>query len=394
MSINDVVKLFGSAWIVMMADVDAASILTGVADGQTYGYRLIILLLVLTLPLFIVQDAAGRVGAVNNGKGLGTILREKFSQKFALVAAIPMFLVDLFTYVIEYVGIAVGSLMIGVPVYISLPLFFVIHLSIVLTRTYEKMEKTLLGISIFLIVAFIVQALLRGVSPNQELLYFSTSRSFLFFLAANIGAVVMPFMIFYQASATAYKYDNSDLGKDIKVKWSSLETFIGALVSELLMVAIEVSTTGLSSSIDPLNYREMSYALSAISGSYSPYLFGIGLICGGLLALIVESLGSAWGTLEALNKHNYKNVTLLYISESIPAVLIAFVFSHNYEQIVNTILSLMSVTPIIVFIPSLFVGLLVSDKKIMGKYSYSRRRLVIYWITVALLLLSGIISLF
>lgn len=377
----------------MMADVDAASILTGVADGQTYGYRLIILLLVLTLPLYIVQEAAGRVGAVNNGKGLGTLLREKFSQKFALTAAIPMFLVDLFTYVVEYVGIAVGSLMIGVPVYISLPLFFVIHLSIVLTRTYEKMEKTLLGISFFLVIAFIVQAFLRGVSPNQQLLYFSASKSFLFFLAANIGAVVMPFMIFYQASATAYKYNNSALSKDVKVKWSSMETFIGALVSELLMVAIEISTTGLSSSIDPLNYREMSYALSAISGIYSPYVFGIGLICGGLLALIVESLGSAWGTLEALNKHNHRNTTLLYVFESVPAIIIASIFSQNYDQIVNTVLSLMSVTPIIVFIPAFFVGLLVGDEKIMGKYSYSRRRMVIYWITVVILLISGIMSL-
>lgn len=92
MSIKDIARLFGPAWIVMMADVDAASVITAVANGEEYGYRLIWLLLILTIPLFIIQDAAGRLGAVNNGKGFGELIREKFSQKSALLAALPMFL--------------------------------------------------------------------------------------------------------------------------------------------------------------------------------------------------------------------------------------------------------------------------------------------------------------
>lgn len=398
-TIKDAIKLFGPAWIVMMADVDAASVLTGVADGQEYGYRLIWLLLLLTLPLFLIQDAAGRIGAVNNGKGLGSLIRGKFSTSLALLSSIPMFGVDVFTYVVEYSGIAVGSLILGIPIYVSLPIFFLIHLAIILTKKYAKAEKILLGISFILMISFIIQAGLRGIVPNQQIFYLSSSPSFIFIVAANIGAVIMPFMLFYQASATAYKYIDVNSSSEVKVKWSSYETIIGAIVSEALMVAIELATTGISKSVDPLNYEQISQALSIVSGNLSPYIFGIGLISAGFLALIVESFGSAWGTLESLNKYDpfdgksHKNLVWLYLTESVPALIVVMIFSNNFDKIVNFVLTLMSISPIIALIPAFFIGIVVGDKKIMGDNAYGKTRLIIYWVTMALIGISGIISL-
>ncbi|MEM1600286.1 MAG: divalent metal cation transporter, partial [Sulfolobaceae archaeon] len=380
------------AWIVMMADVDAASVITGVANGQLYGYRLIWLLLLLAIPLFIIQDAAGRLGAINQGKGLGELIRERFSKKYALLAAAPMFGVDVFTYIVEYVGIAVGGLILGIPPYISLPIFYLFHIMIVLTRKYERMEKPLIIISLVLVFSFFAQAFLRGIVQNQQIFYISTSSSFLFFVAANIGAVVMPFMIFYQASATAYKDANCYSSPKTKIKWSTYETLIGAIISEVIMIAIEMATTGVSPTVDPLNYKEIASALSLISGSYSPYIFGIGLISASFLALIVESLGSAWGTLEALGKRSFRSFLSLYFAESIPAILTVLLFV-NYDAIVNFALTLMSISPIILIIPTFFVGILVKDKRLMGDFAYSKSRMIIYWITVILLAFSGIISL-
>lgn len=375
-----------------MADVDAASVLTGVANGQEYGYRLIWLLLLLSIPLYIIQEAAGRLGAVNNGKGLGEIIRERYSGKIALLASLSMFVVDVFTYIVEYVGIAVGGLVLGIPPYITLPIFFVFHLVIISTRKYEKIEKFLLPISLLLAVAFVLQAMLRGIVNGENVLYFSPSKSFTFLVAANIGAVIMPFMIFYQTSATSYKYQNVESSIETKIKWSSIETLIGAIVSELIMVAIEMATTGISPSVDPLNYKEISYALSLVSGPFSPYIFGIGLICAAFLALIVESLGSAWGTLEALGKNSFNNFILLYISESIPALVITLLFTNNYDNVVNFALTLMSIAPFIVVIPCVLIGMLVKDKNLMMNYAYGRTRMLVYWITVAMILIGGILA--
>jgi Mn2+/Fe2+ NRAMP family transporter len=47
MSIKDAIKLFGPAFIVMVANTDVASIIAGVANGEVYGYGLIWFLLIL-----------------------------------------------------------------------------------------------------------------------------------------------------------------------------------------------------------------------------------------------------------------------------------------------------------------------------------------------------------
>ena len=59
-SVGRFASSFGPAWLVMIADVDAASIITAAETGAMYNYGLIWLLLVLIIPLFFIQEAAGK----------------------------------------------------------------------------------------------------------------------------------------------------------------------------------------------------------------------------------------------------------------------------------------------------------------------------------------------
>ena len=79
-------------------------------------------------------------------------------------------------------------------------------------------------------------------------------------MAATAGAVVMPFMLFYQTSATAEK--------KVKSLWSSrLETLIGAVASEVGMVVILLATIGLNGTLLGSNSPEkLSRALSFLAG--------------------------------------------------------------------------------------------------------------------------------
>lgn len=79
------------------------------------------------------------------------------------------------------------------------------------------------------------------------------------------------------------------------------ETLFGAIVSELLMVIVEMVFSGVPKTTDFASASQLSVALDAVAGSFSPYLFGIGLIAAGFIALIVISMGSAWGVVESLN---------------------------------------------------------------------------------------------
>ncbi|MEM1627364.1 MAG: divalent metal cation transporter [Sulfolobaceae archaeon] len=389
MSIKDISRLFGPAWIVMIANIDTASVIAAVSNGQIYGYGLVWFLVLLTVPLFIIQEACGRIGAVT-GLGLGELIRSRFSGYVAILTMAPIFIADMASYIVEYIGIVLGGLLIGIPPYISLPSFFLIHIMLVIKGKYQSFEKFLILISFILFLAFLIQLIIRGIDPTQSIFYFSTDPNFLFFLATNVGAVIMPFMPIYQASATAYKYSRLDYEVKDKVKWVSIETIIGSIVSELIMIFIEMSTTGLGIK-DPLNYHNISESLSIV-GNFSPLVFGIGLIFSGLLSLIVISLGSSWGILEALRKNNdIKSFLAIYSIESLPAIIIIALM--NYQNIVYTILEILSIYPIIVSIPAILIGYLVSDRKVMGEFAYKGPRKILYWLMTSLVLISGIISL-
>jgi Mn2+/Fe2+ NRAMP family transporter len=381
--VGEIVRTWGPAWLVMIADVDAASAITAADSGALYGTKLVWFLMLLVIPLYVIQEVAGRVGAVTS-KGLGELIRENYSRRIALLAAIPMALVDIISYVVEYTGIAVGFQMMGVSPWICVPVAFLAHVIVVYNRRYAEAEKPLLIVSIIFSVVWIVAAFLtarHGIELTP--FYFSTSPEFIFMLAANIGAVIMPFMLFYQVSATAEK------GTDKKNVWAvRFETLIGALFSELIMVAIAISAIGINSkSLDFTSPKVLSQSLSSVAGHFAPYVFGIGLITASFIALIVISLGSCWGVTEAMGwgkKHWFK----VYLIESIPAVLIPL-FSFN---LIKLALNLMVLQIIVLIAPAIILGTIASNKKLMGDFSLKGFNKLIYWGFIVLIFVTGIVG--
>ncbi len=380
---GQITKTWGPAWLVMIADVDAASAITAANSGAQYGTKLVWFIMLLVIPLYVIQEVAGRVGVVT-GKGLGELIRENYRKSVAVLCAIPMALVDIISYVVEYTGIAVGFQMMGVSPMISVPIAFLAHLSIVYNKKYVQAEKPLLVFSILFSIIWIVAAFLtarHGIEVTP--FYFSKSPDFIFLLAANIGAVIMPFMLFYQVSATAEK------GTEKNNIWAvRFETLIGALFSELIMVAIAISAIGISTNnLDFTSPKVLSQSLVSVAGHFAPYVFGIGLITASFIALIVISLGSCWGVTEALGwgrKHWFK----VYLVESLPAVLVPL-FSFN---LIKLALNLMVLQIVVLIAPAIILGTIAMNKKLMGDFSLRGFNKYIYWFIIVLIFITGVIS--
>ena len=380
---GEIVRTWGPAWLVMIADVDAASAITAADSGAQYGTKLVWFLMLLIIPLYVIQEVAGRVGAVTS-KGLGELIRENYSRRIALLAAIPMASVDIISYIVEYTGIAVGFQMMGGSSWISVPVAFLAHALVVYNRKYAEAENPLLIISVIFAIVWIVAACLTArhgivIVP----FYFSTSPDFIFMLAANIGAVIMPFMLFYQVSATAEK------GTDKKNVWAvRFETLIGAIFSELIMAAIAISAIGINSnSLDFTSPKVLAQSLSSVAGHFAPYVFGTGLISASFIALIVISLGSSWGVTEAMGwgkKHWFK----VYLIESIPAVLIPL-FSFN---LIKLALNLMVLQIVVLIAPAIILGAIASNKKLMGSFYLKGFNKFIYWGFIVLIFATGVVS--
>ena len=61
----------------MFADTDAGSIVTAAQSGAQWGYRLLLIQLILAPVLFLVQELTVRLGAVT-GKGHGDLIKQHF----------------------------------------------------------------------------------------------------------------------------------------------------------------------------------------------------------------------------------------------------------------------------------------------------------------------------
>jgi Mn2+/Fe2+ NRAMP family transporter len=121
------------------------------------------------------------------------------------------------------------------------------------------------------------------------------NREFLYMVAAIIGAVFNPWMIFYQQSAVADK--KLGLGD---LKHARMDTAFGAVLTQCLTGAVLVAAAATLASSNGSaglgSVGEISNALSPLLGeSFGRLVFSAGVLGASLVAAIVCSLALAWG---------------------------------------------------------------------------------------------------
>jgi Mn2+/Fe2+ NRAMP family transporter len=122
-----------------------------------------------------------------------------------------------------------------------------------------------------------------------------SSPAYLYPVSANIGAVIMPWMIFYQQSAIV----NRGLRPE-HYRGASWDTGIGAVVTQLVMAAVLVSTAATIGKVNPnatLNtIGNITHALTPFVGlAMGRLLFSLGVLGAAMISSVVVSLAAAWG---------------------------------------------------------------------------------------------------
>ena len=81
--------VFGPGLVVMLADTDVGSVITAGQSGVQWGYRLLLLQLVLVPILYMVQELTVRL-AIFTGRGHGELIRDTFGPVWAWVSALGL----------------------------------------------------------------------------------------------------------------------------------------------------------------------------------------------------------------------------------------------------------------------------------------------------------------
>ncbi len=289
--------VFGPGLVVMLADTDVGSIITAGQSGVQWGYGLLLPQVILIPVLYIVQELTVRLG-IFTGKGHGELIREAFGPKWAWFSAAGLAVATGGALLTEFSGVAgVGDLF-GIPHYVSLPMAAVALLAIVITGSYRRVERVAILVGLFELAFFYV-AWAAKPSPAHMLAeslhppVFNSS--YMYLVAANIGAVIMPWMVFYQQSAVADKR----LKKEhfTAARW---DTAAGALITQLVMAAVLIAA---AAAIRPHAPGASLSTVGQMSQAMTPYLgadtgrliFSVGVLGAGLVASIVASLALAWG---------------------------------------------------------------------------------------------------
>ncbi len=302
--------VLGPGVVVMLADTDVGSIITAGQSGVQWGYRLLLLQAVLIPILYMVQELTVRLG-VFTGRGHGELIKQTFGRFWAWVSVAGLAVATTGALLTELSGVAGVGELYGVPRWESLALAVIALLVIVITGSYRRVERAAIVIGLFEFaffgVAWFAHPDLAAVA-RQSIQIPLADKRYLYLVAANIGAVIMPWMIFYQQSAIA------DKGlKPEHVAAARIDTAVGAVLTQLVMAAVLMSaaaTIGLHSRTANLNtVGDLSAALTPFLGpAVGKLVFGLGIIGAGMVAAIVASLALAWGVGEVTGyKHSLEH---------------------------------------------------------------------------------------
>jgi Mn2+/Fe2+ NRAMP family transporter len=281
----------------MLADTDVGSVVTAGQSGVQWGYRLLLLQVVLIPILYLVQELTVRLG-IFTGRGHGELIRETFGPFWAWVSACGLGIATAGALLTEFSGVAGVGELYGLSRGLTLPIAAAALLAVVLTGSYRRVERIAIAVGLFEIAFFFVA---WAAHPNIHALVASSldiplrNKAYAYLAAANIGAVIMPWMIFYQQSAIA---DKRLLPEHLGA--ARLDTGIGAIATQLVMAAVLVAcaaTIGRQIPQASLNtVGDMAQALTPFLGpAVGNAVFGAGVLGAGMVAAIVVSLAFAWG---------------------------------------------------------------------------------------------------
>src|SRR5271170_2805656 len=153
--------------------------------------------------LYMVQELTVGLG-LHTGRGHGELIRERFGAGWAWLSTAGLAAATIGSLITEFTGVAGIGELYGLPRGLTLPVAAAALLAIVATGAYRRVERTAIFIGLFELAFFAVAWVAH---PNLATLVKQAvdlplgNGEFMFMVAAIIGSVFNPWLIFYQQSA-------------------------------------------------------------------------------------------------------------------------------------------------------------------------------------------------
>jgi NRAMP (natural resistance-associated macrophage protein)-like metal ion transporter len=397
------------------SDDDPSGIATYSQTGAQYGFGLL-WLAAFTFPLMaVIQEMCARIGLVT-GRGLAGNIRAHFGRKVLIISTICLFAANTFNIGAD-IGAMAGAIQLIRPqtnFTLTVIGFTVFILLLQVFTPYVRYAKYLKWLALILL-AYILSAVLahpnwHTVIKNTFIPHITFSKTQLLLICAILGTTITPYLFFWQTSqeieeeiAGGKTTLKERMGSDpVELKRMRIDVWSGMFLSNVVMFFIIAACASVLFAHGITNITTASQAAQALrpfAGNATFYLFAIGILGVGLLAIPVMAGSSAYAISESLGgkrqglnnklKQAYAFYGVIIISMLIGLGL-NFIGLNPIKALIYSAVLNGVVAPIIIVL----VLLIARNKKVMGEWKNSKLSAGLGWLLAALMTTSGVAAVY
>ncbi len=281
------------------ADNDPSGIATYSISGAAFGYGQLWLMVIATPMLVAVQATCARIAHVT-GKGLATVIRERFSPVVLWAVTAGLVAANVATVGADLLAISfAGELLTGIP-----SRYFVVPVTaalwyLICYGNYRTLRRLLVLLLPFFLLYFAAALLahpnfgeiIRGLvwPPSGPL-----SSGYYVAALAILGTTITPYLLFWQAkeeieekpskASARYQAAHEDL---LNVPGYAFSQFVTIAIIIAAAAALRGHGDGIKTAADA------ALALRPVAGDWAVFLFAAGVAAAGLLAVPVLAISTA-----------------------------------------------------------------------------------------------------
>lgn len=393
------------------ADDDPSGIATYSQTGAQYGFQLL-WLSVFCYPLAaIIQEICARIGLAT-GRGLASNIRLHFPRKILYGCTVLLFAANAFNIGADLGAMAKGVQLLSPALNFSLLVIGFALLSVVLQifLPYAKYAHFLKWLALVLL-AYVASAIVahlpwgtvlhKAVTPTIH-----WSKDQLLLICAILGTTISPYLFFWQTSQEVE--DEILNGKTTlesrqkqfsigKLKDMRLDVWSGMLLSEVVMFFIIAACGALLFPHGVTNITSAAQAAEALrpfAGNATYWLFAVGIIGTGLLAIPVLAGASSYAVSESFKwkeglYRKFKQAHAFYgtlILSVIVGLGMNFLGIDPIKALIYSAVANGIVAPVVLVL----IMIISSNKKIMGEWTNGYKTHWFGWIITGVMVISGL----
>ncbi|HET7827745.1 MAG TPA: divalent metal cation transporter [Candidatus Saccharimonadales bacterium] len=392
------------------SDDDPSGIATYSQTGAQYGFQLLWLSIV-TFPLMaVVQEMCARIGLVT-GRGLAGNIRVHFSRRVLYLCTLLLFAANAFNIGADLGAMAKGVQLLrpGLDFSVLVIGFALLCVLLQIYLPYARYAHVLKWLALVLL-AYVASAIMAHLNwghvlRRAALPSITWSKDQLLLICAILGTTISPYLFFWQTSQEVETEilegktsiaARSHTTSQHQIRSMRLDVWSGMILSNLVMFFIIAACAALLFTHGITNITSAAQAAQALrpfAGDRSYWLFAIGIIGTGLLAIPVLAGASSYAAAESFKwreglyrkfgqAHAFYGTIILSV---IVGLAINFLGLDPIKALIYSAVANGIVAPLVLAL----IVIISSNHKIMGQWVNKKSTTGLGWAITGMMAVAG-----